>query len=133
MFSLPVSTVPTRKRVQFLPCQPQTAGQLHLVVIKETFARVISSHRKATTMHRNQYCQRAHMGSAMRRLADLRWGNSQTIPRSDLTIANMEVYSLVALEDDCPVEWKEGGAPPLEVLDKNRMLSAEREGGEEQI
>ncbi|GBM10246.1 hypothetical protein AVEN_177508-1 [Araneus ventricosus] len=46
MFSLPASTVPTRKRVQYLPCQLQTAGQLHLVVIKETFASVIASRRK---------------------------------------------------------------------------------------
>ncbi|GBM63471.1 hypothetical protein AVEN_260904-1 [Araneus ventricosus] len=55
MFSLPASIIPTRKRVQFLSCQPQTTGQLHLVVVKETFARVIASRRKATTMHRNQY------------------------------------------------------------------------------
>ncbi|GBO09102.1 hypothetical protein AVEN_133061-1 [Araneus ventricosus] len=55
MFFLPASTVPTRKRVQFLSCHPQTTGQLHLVVVKETLARVIASRRKATTMHRNQY------------------------------------------------------------------------------
>ncbi|GBN95233.1 hypothetical protein AVEN_70396-1 [Araneus ventricosus] len=55
MFSLPASTVPTRKSVHFLSCQPQTTGQLHLVVVKETFVRVIASRRKATTMSRNQY------------------------------------------------------------------------------
>ncbi|GBM99316.1 hypothetical protein AVEN_264621-1 [Araneus ventricosus] len=55
MFSLPAGTVPTRKRVQYISCQPQTASQLHLVVIKEMFARVIASRGKATTMHRNQY------------------------------------------------------------------------------
>ncbi|GBN96880.1 hypothetical protein AVEN_2066-1 [Araneus ventricosus] len=55
MFSLPASTVPTRKRVHYLSCQPQTAGQLRLVVIKETFVRVIASRGKATTIHRNQY------------------------------------------------------------------------------
>ncbi|GBN39087.1 hypothetical protein AVEN_123299-1 [Araneus ventricosus] len=62
MFSLPASTIPTRKRVQFLSCQPPTAGQLHLVVIKETFARIIASHRKATTMHRNQYLSKSAYG-----------------------------------------------------------------------
>ncbi|GBL89957.1 hypothetical protein AVEN_186012-1 [Araneus ventricosus] len=62
MFSLPASTVPTRKRVQFLSCQPQTTGQLHLVVVKETFARVIASRRKATTMHRNQYLSQSAYG-----------------------------------------------------------------------
>ncbi|GBM58113.1 hypothetical protein AVEN_122545-1 [Araneus ventricosus] len=62
MFSLPASTVPTRKRVQFLSGQPQTAGQLHLVVIKETFPRVIASRRKATTMHRNQYLSESAYG-----------------------------------------------------------------------
>ncbi|GBM68730.1 hypothetical protein AVEN_69141-1 [Araneus ventricosus] len=62
MFSLPASTVPTRKRAQFLSCQPRTAGQLHLVVIKETFTRVIASRRKATTMHRNQYLSESAYG-----------------------------------------------------------------------
>ncbi|GBM85598.1 hypothetical protein AVEN_38370-1 [Araneus ventricosus] len=62
MFSLPASTVPTRKSVQYLPCQQQTAGQLHLVVIKETFPRVIASRRKATTMHRNQYLSESAFG-----------------------------------------------------------------------
>ncbi|GBO23103.1 hypothetical protein AVEN_215611-1 [Araneus ventricosus] len=62
MFFLPASTVPTRKRVQFLSCQPRTAGQLHLVVIKETFTRVIASCRKATTMHRNQYLSESAYG-----------------------------------------------------------------------
>ncbi|GBN94941.1 hypothetical protein AVEN_126010-1 [Araneus ventricosus] len=62
MFSLSASTVPTRKRVQSLSCQPQTTGQLHLVVVKETFARVIASRRKATTMHRNQYLSESAYG-----------------------------------------------------------------------
>ncbi|GBM35968.1 hypothetical protein AVEN_201682-1 [Araneus ventricosus] len=62
MFSLPASTIPRRKRVQFLSCQPQTAGQLHLVVIKETLVRVIASRRKATTMHRNQYLSESAYG-----------------------------------------------------------------------
>ncbi|GBO12222.1 hypothetical protein AVEN_58030-1 [Araneus ventricosus] len=62
MFSLPASIVPLRKRVQFLSCQPQTAGQLHLVVIQETFARVIASRRKAITMHRNQYLSESVYG-----------------------------------------------------------------------
>ncbi|GBO18267.1 hypothetical protein AVEN_51891-1 [Araneus ventricosus] len=60
--SLPASTVPTRKRVQHLSCQPQTAGQLHLAVIKETFARVIASRGKATTMHRSQYLSESAFG-----------------------------------------------------------------------
>ncbi|GBN27471.1 hypothetical protein AVEN_226452-1 [Araneus ventricosus] len=62
MLSLPASIVFTRKRVQYLSCQPQTAGQLHLVVIKETFARVIASRGKATTMHRNQYLSESAFG-----------------------------------------------------------------------
>ncbi|GBO09552.1 hypothetical protein AVEN_264961-1 [Araneus ventricosus] len=41
MFFLPESTVPRRESVQYLPCQQQTAGQLHLVVIKETFSRLL--------------------------------------------------------------------------------------------
>ncbi|GBM88384.1 hypothetical protein AVEN_149441-1 [Araneus ventricosus] len=61
-FSLPASTVPKRERVQYLSCQPQTAGQLHLVVIKETFAMVIASRGKATTMHRNQYLSESAFG-----------------------------------------------------------------------
>ncbi|GBM08916.1 hypothetical protein AVEN_250374-1 [Araneus ventricosus] len=60
MFSLPTSTVPTRKRVQYLSCQPQTAGQLHLVVIQETFARVISSRGKRQECRGINICQRAH-------------------------------------------------------------------------
>ncbi|GBM89847.1 hypothetical protein AVEN_107950-1 [Araneus ventricosus] len=60
MFSLPTSTVPTRKRVQYLSCQPQTAGQLHLVVIKETFARVIASRGKRLQCRGMNICQRAH-------------------------------------------------------------------------
>ncbi|GBM90485.1 hypothetical protein AVEN_51887-1 [Araneus ventricosus] len=62
MFSFSASTVPTRKRIQFLSCQPQTTGQLHLVVVSETFARVIASRRKATTMHRNQYLSESAYG-----------------------------------------------------------------------
>ncbi|GBM34493.1 hypothetical protein AVEN_106727-1 [Araneus ventricosus] len=62
MFSFTASTVPTRKRVRFLSCQAQTTGQLHLVIIKETFARVIASRRKATTMHRNQYLSESAYG-----------------------------------------------------------------------
>ncbi|GBN48346.1 hypothetical protein AVEN_100259-1 [Araneus ventricosus] len=62
MFSLPASTVPTGKRVQFLSCQPQTTGELHLVVVKETLARVIASRRKATTIHRNQYLSESAYG-----------------------------------------------------------------------
>ncbi|GBM84138.1 hypothetical protein AVEN_79563-1 [Araneus ventricosus] len=89
MFSFPASTVPTTERVQSFSCQPQTTGQLHLVVFKETFARVIASRRKATTMHRNQYRQRVHMGSTLRRLAVLFhvtpvkprwWRNPRTFP-----------------------------------------------------
>ncbi|GBM94819.1 hypothetical protein AVEN_26530-1 [Araneus ventricosus] len=60
MFSLPASTVATRKRVQYFSCQPQTAGQLHLVVIKETFARVIASCRKRPQCTGINICQRAH-------------------------------------------------------------------------
>ncbi|GBM85901.1 hypothetical protein AVEN_191996-1 [Araneus ventricosus] len=70
MFSLPASTVPTRRRVQFLSCQPQTAGQLQLVVIKETFARVIASRRKATTMHRNQYLSENAYGVGYEEISD---------------------------------------------------------------
>ncbi|GBM97236.1 hypothetical protein AVEN_180112-1 [Araneus ventricosus] len=62
MFSLPASTVPTRKRVQFLSCQPQTTGQLYLVVVKKTLARVIASRRKATTMHKNQHLSESAYG-----------------------------------------------------------------------
>ncbi|GBL95004.1 hypothetical protein AVEN_187512-1 [Araneus ventricosus] len=71
MFFLPASTVPTRRRVQFLSCQPQTAGQLHLVVIKETFARVLASRRKRPQCRGINICQRAHLGSALRRLTVL--------------------------------------------------------------
>ncbi|GBN64176.1 hypothetical protein AVEN_163284-1 [Araneus ventricosus] len=45
-----------------VPCQPQTTGQLHLVVVKETFARVITSRRKATTLHRIQYLSESAYG-----------------------------------------------------------------------
>ncbi|GBN72016.1 hypothetical protein AVEN_32416-1 [Araneus ventricosus] len=62
MFFLPASTVPTRKRVQFLSYQPQTTGQLHLVVVKKTFAIVIASRRKETIMHRNQYLSESAYG-----------------------------------------------------------------------
>ncbi|GBM91681.1 hypothetical protein AVEN_79274-1 [Araneus ventricosus] len=51
-----------QKRKRFLSCQPQTTGQLHLVVVKDTFARVIASRRKATTMHRNQYLSESAYG-----------------------------------------------------------------------
>ncbi|GBO40472.1 hypothetical protein AVEN_64546-1 [Araneus ventricosus] len=60
MFSLPASTVPTRKRVQYFSLQPQTAGQIHLVVIKETFARVISSRGKRPQCTGINICQTAH-------------------------------------------------------------------------
>ncbi|GBM50803.1 hypothetical protein AVEN_115983-1 [Araneus ventricosus] len=60
MFSLPASTVPTRKRVQYISCQPQTAGQLHMVVLKETFARVIAPRRKRPQCRGINICQRAH-------------------------------------------------------------------------
>ncbi|GBN80048.1 hypothetical protein AVEN_176170-1 [Araneus ventricosus] len=60
MFSLPASTVPTRKRVQYFSHQLQTAGQLHLVVTKETFARVITSRRKRPQCRGINICQRAH-------------------------------------------------------------------------
>ncbi|GBN59711.1 hypothetical protein AVEN_231178-1 [Araneus ventricosus] len=60
MFPLPASTVPTRKRVHYLSLQPQTAGQLHLVVIKEWFARVIASRGKRSQCTGINICQRAH-------------------------------------------------------------------------
>ncbi|GBO24566.1 hypothetical protein AVEN_44722-1 [Araneus ventricosus] len=50
------------KRVQFLSFQLQTAGQLHLVVIKETFSRVIASRRKRPQCRGMNICQRAHLG-----------------------------------------------------------------------
>ncbi|GBM27637.1 hypothetical protein AVEN_49945-1 [Araneus ventricosus] len=61
MFFLPASTVPARNRVQCLSCQPQTSGQLHLVVIKETFARVIASRSKRPQCREINICQRAHL------------------------------------------------------------------------
>ncbi|GBM97959.1 hypothetical protein AVEN_20424-1 [Araneus ventricosus] len=83
------------KRVQFFSCQPQTAGQLHLVVIKETFARVIASRRKRPQCRGINICGRAHLGSALRRLAVLSCrtcgGKTQEpSPRSDLTTGIME-------------------------------------------
>ncbi|GBM33133.1 hypothetical protein AVEN_56766-1 [Araneus ventricosus] len=39
------------KRVEYLSLQPHTAGQLHLVVIKETFARVIAARGKDHNAH----------------------------------------------------------------------------------
>ncbi|GBO33822.1 hypothetical protein AVEN_167091-1 [Araneus ventricosus] len=99
MFSLPASTISTRKRVLYLSCQPSTAGQLHLVVIKETFARVIASRGKATTMHRNQYLSENVFGfgyedisSLMSHLYSSCGGETQEpSPRSELIIGNMEV------------------------------------------
>ncbi|GBM54438.1 hypothetical protein AVEN_275639-1 [Araneus ventricosus] len=57
MFSLPASTVPTRKIVQYFSLQPQTASQLHLVVIKETFARVVALRRKRPQCTGINICQ----------------------------------------------------------------------------
>ncbi|GBM14675.1 hypothetical protein AVEN_97185-1 [Araneus ventricosus] len=88
-----------KKRVQFLSCQPQTAGQRHLVVIKETFSRVIASCRKRPQCRGINICQRAHLGSTLRRLAVLFHvtlysscgGKTQEpSPRSDLTTGNLE-------------------------------------------
>ncbi|GBM14859.1 hypothetical protein AVEN_28587-1 [Araneus ventricosus] len=62
MFSRSRKLSSHEKRVQFLSCQPQTAGQLHLVVIKETFARVIASRRKQPQCRGINVCQRAHLG-----------------------------------------------------------------------
>ncbi|GBN56639.1 hypothetical protein AVEN_204506-1 [Araneus ventricosus] len=60
MFSLPACTVPTRKRVHYHSLQPHTAGQLHLVAIEETFARIISSRGKRPQCTGINICQRAH-------------------------------------------------------------------------
>ncbi|GBN51130.1 hypothetical protein AVEN_44817-1 [Araneus ventricosus] len=89
MFSLPYKLSSHEKRVQFLSCQPQTAGQLHLVVIKETFARVIASRRKRPQCKGINICQEAHLGLGLRRLAVhfhvapvwlLWWQNPRTFP-----------------------------------------------------
>ncbi|GBM29264.1 hypothetical protein AVEN_155218-1 [Araneus ventricosus] len=78
-----------RKRVQYLSCQPQTAGQLHLVVIKETFARGIASRGKATTMHRNQCLSESAFGVGYEEISGTLschtciapvWRNSRTFP-----------------------------------------------------
>ncbi|GBN49816.1 hypothetical protein AVEN_141934-1 [Araneus ventricosus] len=44
----------------FLSCQPQTAGQLHLVVVNETCTRVMASHREPPQSRGINICQRAH-------------------------------------------------------------------------
>ncbi|GBN02346.1 hypothetical protein AVEN_260407-1 [Araneus ventricosus] len=48
-----------------------------------------------------------------------------------MPFGNLEGELLVNREYDYPVELKEGGAPPLEVVDENRTWDGEREEGGE--
>ncbi|GBN08312.1 hypothetical protein AVEN_181035-1 [Araneus ventricosus] len=59
MFSLPAAQFPREKsRVPFI----SAAGQLHLVVIKETFARVLAARGKRPQCTGINICQRAQLG-----------------------------------------------------------------------
>ncbi|GBN69309.1 hypothetical protein AVEN_145149-1 [Araneus ventricosus] len=61
MFSFPARTFSHEKRVEHSSLRQQTASQLHLVVIKSTFAKVASASggRRQYTGINN--CQRVHM------------------------------------------------------------------------
>ncbi|GBN39681.1 hypothetical protein AVEN_106027-1 [Araneus ventricosus] len=109
MFSLPASTVSTRKRVQFLSCQPQTTGQLHLVVVKETFARIIASCRKATTMHRNQYLSESAYGVDFEEIR----GQHTTTPIGDVPPPTYDLTCSRYRTFTTDVQWKR--VPSLET------------------